>query len=80
MAVLNSFILFKKKYTTNQNQNDQGYAFKDSVRDCVQKITIACIFASFTIRDLPEFWWHYKPLLLGKRLICQTNVGYTEEC
>jgi hypothetical protein len=47
--------LVEKKYTTNQNQNDQGYAFKDSVLDCVQKITIACIFDSFTVRDLPEF-------------------------
>ena len=55
MAVLNSFMLFKK-YTTNQNQNGKGCAFKDSIPDCVQKITIALIFDSFTVKDLPELW------------------------
>jgi len=29
-----------------------------TVLDCVQKITIACIFDSFTVKDLQEFWWH----------------------
>ena len=55
MAVLNSFMLFKK-YTTNQNQNGKGCAFKDSIPDCVQKINIALIFDSFTVKDLPELW------------------------
>ena len=45
-----------KKYTTNQNQNGKGCAFKDSIPDCVQKITIALIFDSFTVKDLPELW------------------------
>jgi hypothetical protein len=38
MAALNSFVLFKK-YTTNQNQKGKGYAFKDFILDCVQETT-----------------------------------------
>jgi hypothetical protein len=34
MATLNSFILFTK-YTTHQNQNEKSYAFKDFTLDCV---------------------------------------------
>ena len=52
MAVLNSFMLFQKIYTTNENQNGKGCTFKDSV--LVEKITITCIFDSFTVKDLPE--------------------------
>jgi hypothetical protein len=40
MAVLNSFILLKKKNTLQTKTK----MTKDSVHDCVQKITIACIF------------------------------------
>jgi hypothetical protein len=38
IAALNSFILFKK-YTTNQNEEGNGYAFKDFILEFVQKIT-----------------------------------------
>jgi hypothetical protein len=37
MTALNSFIL-SKKYTTNQNQNGKGYAFKDFILDCAEKM------------------------------------------
>ena len=38
MAVLNSFILFQK-HTTNQNQKGKAYAFKDFMLDWGQKLT-----------------------------------------
>jgi hypothetical protein len=37
MAALNSSILLKN-FTTNQNQEGKGYAFKDFIRDCVEKM------------------------------------------
>ena len=37
MAGLNIFILLKN-YTTNQKQKGKGYAFKDFILDCVQKM------------------------------------------
>jgi hypothetical protein len=42
----------------------------------VKKVTIASILDSFTVKDLPEFWWHDSSLLL----VCKTGVGHTEEC
>jgi len=44
----------KKNTLQIKTEMVKGYAFKDSVLDLVQKITIACIFDSFTVKDLPE--------------------------
>jgi hypothetical protein len=38
MATLNNFILFKK-YTTHPNPKGKGYAFKDFILDCTEKMT-----------------------------------------
>ena len=38
IATLNISVLFKK-YITNQNQKDKGYALEDLTHDCIKKMT-----------------------------------------